>query len=357
MMYLAQPVRKKRLQVPNRMPGWLGTAAIRHLLQSAPRRWMPMALIGMTMWGPLIAFGQSFDQSIGVDKGPPTSAGVESAPEHGDFLVAGFGFQTSISSLITIRTYQARTGAVLSEDSYNLNVREEAAAGETQRDRIFAGGIGVDADGQPRFLLRAYDALTGKFLWQGQLNLTPQKEERRVRPVATIMPFRSIVRRTGMEWRSPVQLNLSLRAVDPLTGRLVWEDRFIPGVSTSRRAERTGFRSVDRFVTAETIGHIFNLVVRTVDRVSGRFLWQDSFEDADLIERTERDSGRQLEPQAVPLRNERDAAMLASIGRPGPAMIGCAAVWNGMSQPTVVEIYHRTAGACPASPWRGFGGL
>jgi len=160
-----------------------------------------------------------------------------------------------------------------------------------------------------------------------------------------------------MEGRSPVQLNLSLRAVDPLTGRLVWEDRFIPGVSTSRRAERTGFRSVDRFVPAETIGHIFNLVVRTVDRVSGRFLWQDSFEDADLIERTERDSGRRLEPQTVPLWNERDAAMLVSIGRPGPAIIGCAAVWNGMSQPTVVEIYHRTAGACPASPWRGFGGL
>jgi hypothetical protein len=281
------------------------------------------------VWGPVIAVGKPLDQSIGVENSVPEPVKVGDAPEHGDFLVAGFGFQTSISSSITIKTYQARTGAVLSEDSYDLNVQDEAASGETKRDRIFAGGVGIDADGQPRFLLRVYDALTGKFLWQGQLNLTYQKEERRVRPIATMTPLRSIARKTGINERSPVQLNLSLRAVDPLTGRLVWEDKFIPGVLSSR-AERAGLRSLDRFVPVETIGHIFNLVVRTVDRASGHLLWQDSFEDSDLIERTEKEGGRRLEPQTMPQRNDRDPALLASIGRPGAGYdwVCCSLKWK-----------------------------
>jgi hypothetical protein len=327
-----------------------------NLLQKWTPRCVPVVLVGLMVWGPVIALGKPLDQSIGVENGVSEPVKVGDASDHGDFLIAGFGFQTSISSSITIKTYQARTGAVLSEDSYDLNVQDEAASGEAKRDRIFAGGVGIDADGQPRFLLRVYDALTGRFLWQGQLNLTSQKEERHVRPIATMTPLRSIARKTGINERSPVQLNLSLRAIDPLTGRLVWEHKFIPGVLSSR-AERAGLRSAHRFVSVETIGHIFNLVVRTVDRASGYLLWQDSFEDSDLIERTEREGGRRLEPQTMPLWNDRDPALLTSTGRPGSAMSGCAVVWNGKNQPTAVGNCRRTAGAYPASPWQGFGGL
>ena len=356
-MHLIQLVRKRRLQVPNRIPGLPATIAMRFPRRKRAPRWLLLAVIGIIVWGPMSAFGKSFDRSIGMNDGVSSSAEVDDAPAHGDVLVAGFGFQTSISSVITIRTYQARTGLVLSEDSYDLNVQEEAASGETKRDRIFAGGIGVDVDGQPRFLLRVYDALTGQFLWQGQLNLTSQKEDPGVRPIATIMPLRSIAWKTAKERHLLVQLNLSLRAVDPLTGRVVWEDRFIPGVSTSGRTKRTDFRPIDRFAPAETIGHIFNLVVRTVDRASGRFLWQDSFEDTDFIERAERESGRRLEPQTAPPGNDRGMAMPAPTGQPRPPMIGCAAVWNGMPEPTVVGNYRRTARACPAWPWLKVGGL
>ncbi|HET6675916.1 MAG TPA: hypothetical protein VFG71_11270 [Nitrospiraceae bacterium] len=316
-----------------------------------------MIMLGIMVCMPVIASGKPSGHPIGMENGAFMPVEADDASEHGDFLVAGFGFQTSFSSLITIRTYQAQTGMVLSDDSYDLNVQEDATSGETRHDQIFAGGIGVDAEGQHRFLLRVYDARTGKFLWQGQLNLTSQKEESRARPIATLTPFRSAVWRTGKKELLPIQLNLSLQAVDPLTGMLVWEDRFIPGVSMSSRAERTSFRPVHRSMQIEGIGHIFNLVVRTVDRASGRLLWQDSFEETDSIERAERENGHRLTPQTVPLWNDKDPAVLASTGRPAPAMIGCAAVWNGTYQPIASGICHRTVGACPASPWQGSDGL
>ena len=134
-MHLIQLVRKRRLQVPNRIPGLPATIAMRFPRRKRAPRWLLLAVIGIIVWGPMSAFGKSFDRSIGMKDGVSSSAEVDDAPAHGDVLVAGFGFQTSISSVITIRTYQARTGLVLSEDSYDLNVQEEAASGETKRDR------------------------------------------------------------------------------------------------------------------------------------------------------------------------------------------------------------------------------
>lgn len=270
------------------------------------------------LWEPAVIFAETLCQpGLVMENVVPSHVHLIDAPQdrHDDLLLAGFGFQSATSSLITIRTYQAETGAVLAEESYDLAVQENGASGEAKRGRIFAGGIGVGADGQVRFLLRVYDALTGKFLWEGQLNLTSQKEERRARPIATVTPFRSAVWKAGTKGQPSVQVYLSLRAVDPRTGTLVWEDKFIPGASTTGRAERTGFWSVDRPAQIETIGHVFDLIVRTFDRASGRLLWQDSFEDIDDVEGREREGGRLLEPQTAPFRNDQGAAHLASIGR------------------------------------------
>ena len=42
---------------------------------------------------------------------------VAQAPaDHAQVLAAGFGFQAAGSSMITVRTYDAQTGAILSED-------------------------------------------------------------------------------------------------------------------------------------------------------------------------------------------------------------------------------------------------
>jgi hypothetical protein len=262
------------------------------------RRWTCLTIFSL-IWGPIAVLGGTLDHSNVATEHPVSG--------HDDVLLAGFGLQSSASSSITIRTYHAQTGAILSEDSYDLTVQEEGNSGDTKRGRIFAGGIGVDKDGRPRFLLRVYDALYGRFLWEGQLNLVSQKEERRTRPIATVTRSRSAVWRTGTKGTLPVQAQFSLRAVDPQSGRLVWEDKFIPGAALAGRADRTGFTAAaGDSAQIETIGHVFDLVVRTFDRASGRLLWQDSFEDTAVIAETEREGGHLLEPRTIPFRSQPD---------------------------------------------------
>ena len=92
--------------------------------------------------------------------------------DHAPVLAAGFGFQAAGSSLITVRTYDVPSGVILSEDSFDVSVKEEGAAEyDGNRGRVFAGGIGIDTQGKSKFMLRVYDAETGRFLWEGQLNL------------------------------------------------------------------------------------------------------------------------------------------------------------------------------------------
>lgn len=271
--------------------GHAGKALTRHWIWRLVQRWACLGTFSV-IWGPAFVHGETLCQ-------PVTAEGAR----HDDVLLAGFGFQSPASSSITIRTYQAHTGTVLSEDSYDLNVQEEATTENIQHGRIFAGGIAVDAEGRSRFLLRVYDALSGRFLWEGQLHLTSQKEERHARPIAMVTPSRPSVWRTGITRSSPVDMQFSLRAVDSQTGRLVWEERFTPGAPVIGRVERTGF--LDRSSQIETIGHAFDLMVRAFDRPSGRLLWQDSFEDIAAIAGTDKESGRLLEPGSLPFRNQR----------------------------------------------------
>ena len=224
-----------------------------------------------------------------------------SMSDHGEVLAAGFGFQGAASSMITIRTYQAASGVVLSEDSYDLNVLDDGMrSGQGSHGRIFAGGIGLDSSGQSKFLLRVYDAATGKFLWEGQLNLRSQGEESVARPTASLVPLRPSTWLVSAKGPSAIQAHLSLRAVDPRTGGLVWEDKFIPGSHGRGRAEGIVFQQPSVSAVENSIGHVFDLVVLTFDRVSGRLLWRDSFEELDQIDRGEPERDSEVQPQTLP---------------------------------------------------------
>ena len=224
-----------------------------------------------------------------------------SMSDHGEVLAAGFGFQGAASSMITIRTYQAASGVVLSEDSYDLNVLDDGMrSGRGPHGRIFAGGIGLDSSGQSKFLLRVYDAATGKFLWEGQLNLRSQGEESVARPTASLVPIRPSTWLASAKGPSAIQAHLSLRAVDPRTGGLVWEDKFIPGSHVRGRAEGIVFQQPSVSGVENSIGHVFDLVVLTFDRLSGRLLWRDSFEELDQIDRRESEQDSEVQPQALP---------------------------------------------------------
>jgi PQQ-like domain len=226
---------------------------------------------------------------------------TQSATAHSAVLAAAFGFQAVGSSTITVRTYDGPTGAILSEDAFDVNVREEGMAEHDEnRGRIFAGGIGTNSDGKSKFMLRVYDAETGRFLWEGQLNLLKFGEGAIARASAVLVPNNPLMVQNAAIVQKPLQTLFSVRAVNPTTGRLVWQDQFTPG-SRSRTKGEGALSDMPRTMPIhEPIGHIFDLVVRTYDRTSGTLLWEDSFEQLDRIEEPEGDPEIHAYPQAIP---------------------------------------------------------
>lgn len=212
--------------------------------------------------------------------------------DHSSVLAAGFGVQAAGASVIMVRTYDVPTGAILSEDSFDVTVKEEGAA-ETDgnRGRIFAGGIGVDSQGNSKFMLRVYDADTGRFLWEGHLQLLKVSEDQSTKVRATIVPNTPFAVPAADHLPRAFRSLFSVRAVNPLTGELVWQDQFAPG---NRRTGGAGVSYRRRSVKtiSQPIGHIFDLVVRTYDRSSGMLLWEDSFEE---IDRNQAEAGTEPE--------------------------------------------------------------
>ena len=245
-----------------------------------------------------------FPTEAGISHGPIAEP-VEQAPAgHSGVLAAGFGFQAAGSSIITVRTYDVPTGAILSEDSFDVSVKEEGAAEhDANKGRIFAGGIGIDGQGKSKFMLRVYDAETGRLLWEGQLNLVKVGEGGATKARATIVPSPASAIRASDRHPKAFQALFSVRAVNPTTGKLVWQDQFAPG--TRKRAGIAGVACRDCFVKPanEPIGHIFDLVVRTYDRTSGILLWENSFEQLDRIEEPATAPETNSHPQAIPFWN------------------------------------------------------
>ena len=87
-------------------------------------------------------------------------------------VAAGFGFQDEEVSSITVKTYDAQTGEVLSADTYELDIKDDGPPAGHPPTRIFAGGVGAGTGSLSEFTLRVYDASNGRFLWEGRLNFT-----------------------------------------------------------------------------------------------------------------------------------------------------------------------------------------
>ena len=221
--------------------------------------------------------------------------------DHAPVLAAGFGFQAAGSSLITVRTYHVPTGAILSEDSFDVSVKEEGAAEyDGNRGRVFAGGIGTDTQGKSKFMLRVYDAETGRFLWEGQLNLLKVGEGGVAQTKAMITPRPLSAVPAADSATQSFQALFSVRAVNPISGRLVWQDQFTPGIRKRPGSAGVSCRKCAVKPINEPIGHIFDLVVRTYDRSSGILLWEDSFEEIDRIEEPDSAPETNAYPQAIP---------------------------------------------------------
>jgi len=270
-------------------------ARLRHLALVAP----VVALLLVSTYS--IAAPYHFFPTPVSDGTIGTSTVTELSSAHSAVVAAAFGFQAAGSSIITVRTYDARTGAILSEDAFDVNVKEE---GTSQHDgnkgRIFAGGIGTDSEEKSKFMLRVYDAETGRFLWEGQLNLLKMGQGGITQATSTLTPNNSALVRTSLGGQEHLQTLFSLRALNSATGGLVWQDQFVPGGRKVVKKDGVVFNGPTGRSIHEPIEHIFDLIVRTYDRTTGTLLWEDAFEQLDRIEEPAAEPDSNAYPQAIP---------------------------------------------------------
>lgn len=193
-------------------------------------------------------------------------------------VAAGFGYQAGEVSTITVKIYDPQSGEVLSDDTYELNVKEERAAkGAQPQERIFAGGVGPGATDLSNFVLRVYDAKTGKFQWEGNLNLTPHDTDRTGQLVSTVIPRRATVIPVRTEAALSTQPSFLLRALDPVTGGLVWEDEFSTDGFGRARMERIADRHPAEDHAASGLSRFFDFRIRMVENDGRHVLWEDQF--------------------------------------------------------------------------------
>ena len=217
-------------------------------------------------------------------------------------VAAGVGYENAETSMITVKTYDAENGAILSDETYELNVREDAAsAGSQPRERIFAGGVGPGADGLSAFTLRVYDAATGRFLWEGLLNLSAGNQDsgsthpvvaHLVAPQATVTQVRNRGAIDG-------QPQFFLRAVDPVTGQLVWTDRFSAGASTFARTERVSRAVVGQTEGLTALSQQIEFRIRMMDDQGRQIMWEDIIEPT--AEETDMEVGHDASAENLPV--------------------------------------------------------
>lgn len=301
--------------------GWLAGSPLRvrryaHVV-SRPKRF--------GLWKCLIVAATLVDATVGMAAGfieppglghafaVPTMTGSPPArSEHPPIIAAGFGYQMKGTSTILVKTYDPVTGNVLTEDSYELSVREEGTGREGKdQARIFAGGVGIDGNGLSAFMLRVYEASSGKFLWEGQLNLMPAGEGIDGKLTAGVLPSppraRAIVEKKTMGARP----HFAVRAFNSETGSLVWTDEF--GVAKAKPSSDSSSGSKPQ--ANETGAQpIFDFTVRTVDGETGKVLWQDTFEPVGAVEQpiTEEEERAMVIP-SWPLRYQVPAPGLQEV--------------------------------------------
>src|SRR4029077_3172728 len=217
-------------------------------------------------------------------------------------VAAGVGYENAETSTITVKTYDAENGAILSDETYELNVREDAvSAGSQPRERIFAGGVGPGADGLSAFTLRVYDSATGRFLWEGVLNLSAGNQEsgsthqvvaHLVAPQATVPQVRNRGAIDG-------QPQFFLRAVDSASGQLVWPDHFSAVSGTFARADRISRAAVGQTEGLAALSQQIEFRIRMMDDRDRQIMWEDTIEPT--VGETDMAAGNDEETENLPV--------------------------------------------------------
>jgi hypothetical protein len=194
-------------------------------------------------------------------------------------VAAGIGHENTETSKLRVKTYDAESGEILADETFDLDVREDAASMDSApRERIFAGGVGPEGDGLSSFTLRAYDAATGRFLWEGLLNLTDGNQEAgfSYQVAAHLMTPRARVTRIRNPLSVDGQPQFFLCAVDLTTGQLAWTDYFLAGVGTFAHTEHVNRAVMSQTEELATTSQQIEFRIRMMDDQGRQVLWEDT---------------------------------------------------------------------------------
>jgi hypothetical protein len=209
-----------------------------------------------------------------VDMDAFTSSALDIAADDQRVYVAGRlrNSKAMPSDDFLVRAYDGKTGELLWQDLFDLAGQDDVAQKITvEKGRVYVGGVGTIRPARPgdagniALLIRAYDALDGKLLWQDLSDLTAATQT---------SELTSITAERGRVYAAGNRNNDALvRAYDSDTGTLLWQDQepvagFTAIAAEGKRVYASGFRNYG------TLGFFF---VRAYDGTTGRVLWQDLF--------------------------------------------------------------------------------
>ncbi|MBX3331074.1 MAG: hypothetical protein KF722_11770 [Nitrospira sp.] len=199
-------------------------------------------------------------------------------------VAAGFGYQIGTVSTIAVKVYDSESGEILSNETYELSVKESDGVRSNHGPRIFAGGVGLGATDLSNFVLRVYDANTGVFQWEGRLNLVQPDWKAGGKVVSTALLRQAIVTRVHIVEATTEQPVFLLSAMDAVTGMLVWEDEFTTVSTRIPLAQLIAGRSIRPASTSPASYHTFNFRIRMYDHSGRKVLWEDQLSQMDSDE-------------------------------------------------------------------------
>ncbi|MDH4086247.1 MAG: hypothetical protein OEV71_06410 [Nitrospira sp.] len=210
-------------------------------------------------------------------------------------VAAGFGYQIGTVSTIAVKVYDTESGVILSDDVYELSVKESDGVRSSRGPRVFAGGVGLGATDLSNFVLRVYDANTGVFQWEGRLNLVQPDGKAEGKLVSTVLPRHAIITKVQSVEATIEEPVFLLRAMDLATGMLVWEDEFTTASMKIPRAQLIAGPSLQPESSPPANSHAFNFSIRMYDPSGKKVLWEDQLSQRESDEGPEQSHSDQAD--------------------------------------------------------------
>ena len=210
-------------------------------------------------------------------------------------VAAGFGYQIGAVSTIAVKVYDAESGNILSDEVYELAVKENDGVRSSRGPRIFAGGVGLGATDLSNFVLRVYDANTGVFQWEGRLNLVQPDGKPEGKLVSTVLPRQAIITKVQIVEATIEEPVFLLRAMDVATGMLVWEDEFTTVRMRIPRAQLIAGPAIQPESIPLASSHTFHFRIRMYDPSGKKVLWEDQLSQRESDEKPEQSRSDQAD--------------------------------------------------------------